>query len=72
MEYIPSLKLWKHNLAQPATPGEGQRRRMPINPITDRRDTRMSTYQVRFKNTSEAPVLKKKEKKKEKSSCSLC
>lgn len=39
---------------------------MPINPITDREAIRMSTYQVRFKNTSEATVLNKTEKKNEK------
>lgn len=43
---------------------------MPINAITHRKDMRMSTYQVRFKNISEAPVLKKKKKKK-KPSCTL-
>lgn len=37
---------------------------MPINAITHRKDMRMSTYQVRFKNISEAPVLKKKKKRK--------
>lgn len=37
---------------------------MPINPIIDREAIRMSTYQVRFKNTSEATVLKKKTEKK--------
>lgn len=39
---------------------------MPINPITDREAIRMSTYQVRFKNTSEATALKKQKRKMKK------
>lgn len=62
-KYSPSLILWKRNPTQPASPEEGEIRRTPINPITDREDLRMSTYQVRFKNTSEEPVLKKQRRK---------